>query len=220
MCALRAETETGPPGSGPAALARSRGPFPPAPQPHPQPSPPSRPRPAALLHWRPRLARGHPRSAGKRHHFQWPWSISKLRPRRPTPGLSVKNRGQERRGAEPTSNPAPRSGVAPHPRGCARPPQSRPRARASLSLPRVPPGAGAARAGGPGPVERGQTDSRREGEGAGGEGRKGFVGVTFQKNSQRVAGVTPRGEKKFSYHVEREDSQSIFQMGSAFPVPV
>lgn len=52
------------------------------PRPQPQPralparSPGSNPR--SLGHWRPRLARGHPRSAGKRHHFQCPWSIPKL----------------------------------------------------------------------------------------------------------------------------------------------
>lgn len=46
----------------------------------PAPSPPSRPgsNRRSLGHWRPRLARGHPRSVGKRHHFQCPWSIPKL----------------------------------------------------------------------------------------------------------------------------------------------
>lgn len=197
----------------------------PAPQPPPRsPQPPSLPgsRPAELLHWRPRFARGHPRSSGKRHHFSLPLERLQASARLPTPILSMKNRARIAAERTPTLRPGSQAGSPLCEAGMAAPTGSR-------ALCGPCPGLGLARRR---PRDRGtrresrrgprtaRTDSWREGAGAGGKGGRGLIGVTFQKNSQRVAGVIPRGEKKFSYHVEREDSQSIFQMGSAFPVPV
>lgn len=91
-------------------------PSPQAPSLTPKPSDPGSPR-----HWRPRLARGHPRSAGKRHHFSMPLERRQASASHPTPILSMKNRGQHRRGAEPNSNPAPRPGVTPTEGGHGRP---------------------------------------------------------------------------------------------------
>ncbi|XP_065405171.1 uncharacterized protein [Macaca fascicularis] len=195
-----------------------------APSPAPQPQAPSLPgsRRAELLHWRPRLARGHPRSSGKRHHFSLPLEHLQASARLPTPILSMKNRARIAAERTLTLRPDSQAGSPLREAGTAAPTGSR-------ALCGPCPGSGLARGR---PRDRGtrresrrrprtaRTDSWREGAGAGGNGGRGLIGVTFQKNSQRVAGVIPRGEKKFSYHVEREDSQRIFQMGSAFPVPV
>lgn len=186
------------------------------PSPGPQPSRPSRLRLAEPLSLAvsprqraPSICRKTPFSAPL-EHLQASASC-------PTPSLSMKNPGQDGRGAGPSySEPAPTPSATlqrgRHGRHCPGPARSRPC-----------PGPGLAREGedreaAQDQPSRGRTDSWR-GRRSCGRGGRGFTGVTFQKNSQRVAGMTPRGEKKFSYHVEREDSQSIFQTGSAFPTP-
>ncbi|XP_048968953.1 translation initiation factor IF-2-like [Canis lupus dingo] len=231
-----------PPPPPPGLGARSRRPLPRPPPPGPPPTLPGVPAPARRApslapsprQRAPSICRKTPPLATALEHLQ-------ASARRPTPGLSVEGEsgpaaprspahlrpGSPRPGVAPrpprTPHPAPRTPEAGHGRACAAP-------RAPLAGAQPGPGAARGEVGVRGAavvqgllVRRGperRPDSWREHHGAGGEGGKGFVGVTFQKNSQRVAGVTPRGEKKFSYHVEREDSQSIFQMGSAFPVPV
>ena len=128
-------------------LVLFRSPFSPGPQPHP-PGPPGLPGSdlRSLLHWRPRLARGHPRSAGKRHHFSMPLEHLQASASHPTPILSMKNRGQDRRGAEPSSNPAPRPGVSPTEGGHGRPCPGPARSPAPAQCPARPggrPGRGA-----------------------------------------------------------------------------
>lgn len=199
-----------PKASGPVFLGLSCSPSSRGPSPSPEPSPPSRLQPAE-----PRSLAASPRQRApsicrKTPPFSVPLEHPQASASCPTPILSMKNRGQDRSGAEPNSKPVPRPGVTPTDSGTAATTQAQryPDPAQCSAWPRGRRGRG----------KDGLTAG--EGEGVGGEGGRVFIGVTFQKNSQRVAGVTPRGEKKFSYHVEREDSQSIFQMGSAFPVPV
>lgn len=65
------------------------------------------------------------------------------------------------------------------------------------------------------------TDSWPQRRGAGVAGGRG-LGSNFPEKQPTCSrnDSKRRRKKKFSYHVEPEDSQSIFQMGSAFPVPV
>lgn len=123
-----------PPPRLPALLLLPTPPPPQAPS-HPALSPSSLPRssppdlrgsdPPSLCHWRSRLARGHPRSAGKRHpFFKAPGASPSFREPPDSTVLSMKSRGQDCR-AEPNSNPGPRPGVNlshPSPEGWARRP--------------------------------------------------------------------------------------------------
>lgn len=224
--ARRAESEAAPRGPALVSVGLSRSPFSPA----PATSPPRLPGSARGASVTDSLASPEGGLASPRQRapsicrktppFSVPLEHLQASASCPTPSLSMKNRARDRRGAEPHAQPAPRPGVTPTERGTA----------AAAQAPRGPgpaqgrawPGGGPGRGAGEGARHRprsGRTDSWR-GRRSWGRRREGFIGVTFQKNSQRVAGVTPRGEKKFSYHVELEDSQSIFQTGSAFPVPV
>lgn len=76
-------------------------------------------RAASLLHWRPGLARGHPRSSGKRHHFSQPWSGSKLQPAANSRLVNEELRPRSPRRPVPPSGPARRPGVAPTEGGTA-----------------------------------------------------------------------------------------------------
>ena len=177
-------------------LVLFRSPFSPGPQPHPpRPSRPSRLRPA------------EPPSLAASPRQRAPSICRKTPPFFNAPGASPSFReppdsnlvNEESGPGSPRGRtqlqPRSQAGRQPH-RGWARPPLPRPRALAG-PCPVSRQARGAAWTGGLGgsrdAPRRGRTDSWREGEGVGVEGGRGFIGVTFQKNSQRVAGVTPRG---------------------------
>lgn len=165
------------------------------PDPHPRPSRPSRLRPA------------EPPSLAASPRQRAPLICRKTPPFFNAPGASPSFReppdsnlvNEESGPGSPRGRtqfqPRAQAGRQPH-RGWARPPLPRPCALAG-PCPVSRQARGAAWTGGLGgsrdAPRRGRTDSWREGEGVGVEGGRGFIGVTFQKNSQRVAGVTPRG---------------------------